>query len=215
MVTTRSGKTYVTKTRYVKRKSRGRRDTAAKALKMVRSLKRIVAPEVKYKLYTTSFSPSSTPAVAVLNSIAQGDGFNQREGDKIKVLSISGAFEITNNTAAAIDTSYRIALIYNNDAGTFTYSNVYDPTAGVSQWIVPKNPNTPTYTILKEWNGVCQDFGSAGVKRWKFFVKVNKDVWFDPGVTTFKKGCIQLALICNQGVNTPTVQNYIKVNFSG
>lgn len=217
MVTTRSGKTYTNTTRYVKRRGRRVQSTAAKALKMVKTLKRVVDPEMKFFFYNTTHTPSSTAASYDLLAPAEGDSYISRDGVQIRAHSMYGKFLVWTNASSVGFTVVRIVITYCNDDGSLAFGDALNTASTAPDWIVNKLVNTPAVTILYDKIIILNpSITGVSVSRLiNFRKKLNKRVVFDTGATTAAKGLIQMHLISNQATNTPSVAVELNTKYTG
>ncbi len=107
------------KKRRYRRKPQGRGylNTAAQALAVAYSVKKLI--NVEYFRVATSFNvdPNTTGAVANMTNIGQGDGTSNRQGNKIraKQLLVQGKIQLH---ASATDSHVRMVLVRDNNGST-------------------------------------------------------------------------------------------------
>lgn len=186
----------------------GRRlDTASKALSVAYAVKRLV--NVEYKSLTTALpvSITSSGANTVVNQLAEGDDWNQRNGRSIKATSLRlfGNVSINNSATKNI---FRVMVVRDNhiQSGSLVGGIPYLTSASVDA-IKNLDPTImKRYTILMDKTYNLEAGGKSSYHIDKYF-KLNYHIKFD-GTTSadFGQGTTFVMSISDSIVNHP-VQN--------
>lgn len=164
------GKRKYTATRESRKKTRGFRRRVSNMM---------LTREVKY--YETGFniaSVTNTPQVFALSDIAQGDNYNNRNGNLVQSKYLQWEFTM-NQVANTIPINYKIALVLDRAPNGIspTFQNVFDTSVAPLTFSM-KNIQAfqERFKILREYLGVCTSShgGDATQSCFKGFVDMRK-----------------------------------------
>lgn len=112
---------------------------AYKGFRLAKRLARFVNTEQKAVQTEISATTVAAGVVYPLSLIAQGDGYNQRDGISIKNSRLSGRFQVNYDTAATNGSVVRCIIFkYKQENGVApTTANILDTTGGLD-WLAPK-----------------------------------------------------------------------------
>jgi len=105
----------------------------------------------EYKMFDATFSNTinNTGSITAFTLIVQGDAYNQRQGNSIRIAHISTIWDLTTSAAATTGTFVRLILFVDlNQAGTIpTVANVLQTAANTQLF---NNANIPRFLILHD-----------------------------------------------------------------
>jgi len=205
-------KKYVKKGKKAYKFAKKHQGTAEKALALGMKLKRMI--NVEYKFYDISAAPtvSNTGTVYNLFSPTQGDGVTQRDGDSVKVLSLSGRIHMLMNAAASA--SLMRVIIFRGkqeNAVSYTTTDILQNASILN----PKNDSEKFRSKIlydKIFTLTTGDRTRNQPGNWYF--RLNGHVNFVNGATTVENGGIYMLLISNEAVNTPTFSYYLRTRYT-
>ncbi len=187
----------------------GRRvDIAVKALKIAQGVKKLLNVEYHSVITDLVADPNSTGTVTGLTSVAQGDDFTQRQGRKIKAVSM----KIKGNIAlhgSATDSVYRLLIVRDNNGST-TQPSIGLLFTDVATFLNNKNklgdPQTNSrFTILSD---TWYTMHTNDVEQIKIdiYLKLTHHIYFSgTGATDEGKGHIYAFQASNEATNDPVV----------
>jgi len=136
--------------KYVKRASSA--SAGVKALKLVKQIKRVSKPEIKFRDHkNSSIATYSTATVPMHVGIGQGPTVNQRLGDSIKPLRLSGYLELNANDTASTS-QLRVIFFRGKKENGFVpaWNDVFDSSSSDSIAYQYNWWNRSQYTILSD-----------------------------------------------------------------
>lgn len=186
----------------------GRRlDTASKALSIAYSLKRLINVEHKVSTVSLPSSPATAGASTVVNSIAEGGDWNERNGRSIKAVSLR-VFGNCSLNAAASKNLYRIMVIRDNhiQSGSLVSGLPYLTSVSVNA-IKNLDPTIlKRYTILMDKTYNLEAGGKSSYHIDKYF-KLNHHIKFDGATASdYGQGTLFVMTITDAATNLP-IQN--------
>ncbi len=187
-------------------KGRGYLSTAAKALSIAYGVKKLLNIEYKSLVTTLAVDPGAAGAVTNIIPVAIGDDFDDRDGRKIKLVSIKIKGQVTMN-ASASDSLYRLLIVRDNNGST-TQPAITDLFTSVA--IFHQNNNklgdpqsNSRFSVLSDtWYTLN---ASNGTKREiNIYIPISSHVFFSgSGATDEGKGAIYAFQASNEGTNDP------------
>jgi len=191
----------------------------ALALKMVKTLKRTVKPEVKWMPFEEDIGVSETGYLRDFHSgINVGAGVNQRIGDTVKPLRVVGRMlcEISPVESTALSQMVRVIFFRGKqENGIYPTANTYlQPTAG-QLCLAAKNPdNSNHYSVIydkmyslslggKSNYVLNYNFPLSGMVKWER----NSD-------SVIETGGIYILIITNQGTILPRVSYNFRLYYT-
>lgn len=184
---------------------------AKKAWSAAKYVKSLVNVEKKYFDKTdVNINPTASGTVLPYSQIAQGDAYNQRDGNSVKANSLLMRCSTTLNTSAE-STFVRCILFIDNEqnASTPTVANVLESVGYLSplnhvngsRFAVLKDK---TVTLKKDMNAVC----------FKWYLKLRHHIKFSSGTATdTREGNIYLLLISSEVTNVPDFDVLSRLRF--
>lgn len=204
-------KTYARSRRaYPKRNST--RAIASRALRVARSVTKKI--EYNHKVYNANISPSNAGTVLALSAIAQGDGDNERVGDKITARSIMGRITCILNSTSAY-TTYRFILVQDKQQVGDTTPSISDILQSVST-LSALNTTTPgRFKVLKNWF-FMQDTTKGSTKTIQFYKKLNSNLRYNGTASTDiqKNGLYFVFLTDVPALASPAVSYNMKIGYA-
>lgn len=183
--------------------------TASKALALARTVKALVNVEHKYFDSSTTLNPSTTPTIAQINAIAQGDTANTRDGNTCRMKSLEFRADLGIHASATRTVVRVIHFLWNDDTPP-TWNDILTANNTVS----PLNPNlSGKYQILRDRTITLSSTG-AQTKSVKSFHKLNKVAKFDGAASTdIQTGAVYQLMMSSEGTNVPSVLYYDRIRF--
>jgi len=182
--------------------------------KDVKSLKGMLNVEYKNKEVGTSATPTTTGSLILLNGLAEGDDYSNRDGRSIRFKSIQMSLATVLNGSAST-TRIRWALILDRDASNTVnsasiYSNEYASFRNLD--------NRRRFTFLKEGHftqGIYN--GAPSTKIIDYYRKIDIKTIYDDSnngdITDIRTNALYLYLWSDQATNTPTVGITTRLRF--
>lgn len=188
---------------------------AYKAYKGVRWIQRLINVEKKFFDIVSAPTVSTTPSIISLSNIAQGNDYNQRDGNSILIQSMLLRALITLNSMAATSIIRLVLFVDNDQRGT-------DPAAtdlfeSVGSLTTPLNHN-----VASRFNVLMDKFVSLSINgnrsmTFKRFFKYNRHIKYT-GTTgadaTAYEGAIFLLLWSSEVTNVPTVDYSFRLRYT-
>ncbi len=199
--------------RYKKRRyrrkpqSRGYLNTAAQALAVAYSVKKLI--NVEYLRIATSFTaaPNTTGSVVNMTAIAQGDTITNRQGNKIraKQLLVQGKIQLH---ASATDSHVRMVLVRDNNGSTVapTIAELYGSAGNMlNNLLKVGDPQTNSrFSIL--WDKLVLINSDTPTKGVHYTQSLDHHIFFTGTAGTDEgKGHIWLMIVSNEATNDPIV----------
>lgn len=186
-------------------------DTAFKAYKMAKSIKRLVNVEQKIYEVTSSYSPDTTGSLVNLCNPAQGDGYKDRDGLSIKPLSLKVRAMIQPNFTVA-GTYVRVVIFRgHNENGTAPTITDVIPTIGAKYLL-----NWP----LRSKNHIMYDklYYTSSVEGKVFHINktfnLKGHITWTSDATTIENGGIYMIMFSNLGATLPFMDYQTRVQFT-
>jgi len=224
MVTLFTYKTTVMPHSYVPRRYRGNRQllhkdlsTAAKALMVANSVKKLVNVEYKSHKATINSSPDTSAGIGSITGIAQGDDFNSRDGRKIRLksLRLKGSLAIN---ASATASSVRV-LVFRDNNGSTTVPTVTDIFPSAASFTNNLNRNddpqsNSRFTVLYDRYFNMTKDNNNRITVPDRYIPLDMHVYFT-GTGTGDEGKGNLFIITgsNEATNKPVLQLDIIIKF--
>lgn len=177
---------------------------AAKAFALAKYLKSIVNVERKFfDVAQTNQAIGTTAVIYPLTQIAQGDAYNNREGNSVKAKSLFYRQTTVLNTSAE-QTFVRVVIFKDME------QNGTSPTAAQllessGNYISPLNHvNGTRFKILRDH--IVNVTKTLNAKQYETYIRLSNHIKFsDSASTDTKEGNIYLLLLSDQATNTPTI----------
>lgn len=171
--------------------------------------------------------PGGAGLVVPLLVPAQGAGAAQYIGNQLTLTSVQMRFELNNNTAALINSSIRVMIVYDKEGGTPTFTQVLDMDTITSAYLAPYNYDTQkrfkimydrsfvlnpqTVNTFTPGTGVTTALNIVG-KLVRLKRRLNKIVkLLDNG--TIETGSLHLMAVSDDSTNSPTIAYGSRVYF--
>lgn len=191
---------------------------ATKALSTAYAIKKLLNVERKYlSVYNTS-TPATTPTIIFLTGSAQGDTQNSRQGNSIKMSSISMKLQFLLN-ASATTTFIRVILFKDKASNGVvpTHQELLESTDSQPWYIANYNPdNCPTrFKVVSDSTHILEANGNTGKQYSKYF-KVNTHVKYDGTGSTQAEattGHYYLLVVSDEVTNVPTIRNNLTLRY--
>ena len=170
-------------------------------------VKKALAAETELKHFATAetaISIGSTGTTRInLVQIAQGDGYQNRDGNQIKVKKITLNWRMNHSGSASIPTHARLLIVRNKDQVADYQPNYADVMASASA-LSTRNPITGNrYAIVYDKDVICDTYHP--LVRGSVTLKMNTDVRFNGTIgDDVEKNGYTLIFISNQVLYTPT-----------
>lgn len=213
-------KTYRTKfPRYPKNKSTALA-VASKALKTTLALKRLVNVEKHIRDFQiTSTTVSSAGLITNLSLIAQGDSSNERDGDQIKVLSISCNMKYNINVLVPVAT-IRMLLVEDKqtNGAQFTLADLLDDVS-VNDGLVSNYNQDNMYRFNIVWDKVVTLATNGTGSRLVYkTASMQKRIRYELGeagavIAALSSSSYSLVLLSDHSANMPTVTFFCRVKY--
>ncbi len=189
--------------------------TAAKALRAANQVRRLLNVEYKVKGTSWTVDPNSTGAVVSLGAIAQGDDYQERQGRKIKIVSMRSKGCIQLNASATF-TTVRCVIVRDNSGTTTqpTIGQVFaDAAAMFGGKVSLSDPQSNSRFAL-----LSDKFYTLWVEKpFITFDIYSKAVWhmiFSGTASTDEgKGGLYLMIASNEATNDPVVSASTEIRF--
>ncbi len=189
-------------------------DDASKALAIGTKLMGLINTEFKSIDIATTGVISSTPTITLLNGLAVGDDFDERDGRQVRFKSIQISIGSTMH-ATPLDTEIRIWIVIDKQPNetTMVFADYMD------------NPNSTSFrnldqrkrfvTLYDEVQLLSVGRGTTMLNNW--YSKLDMITVYDASVvgdiTDITTNALYLILFSNQASNTPSVARTIRVRF--
>lgn len=174
--------------------------------KDVKTLKGLVNTEYKNKEVGTSATPSTTGTLTLLNGLAEGDDYNNRDGRSVRFKSLQISLATVLH-ASATTTRIRWAIVLDRDASNTVnsasiYSNEYASFRNLD--------NRRRFTFLKEGYFTMALYNGAPTpKIIDYYKKIDIHTIYDDSnngdITDIRTNALYLYTWSDQATNTPTV----------
>lgn len=211
------------KRRYQKRRRRrrparggGYLGTASRALAVAYGVKRLLNVEKKYIDSTPGsggVSVSSSGTVTLLNGCAQGDTDQTRDGNQMKMTSMSLRGYVTNHPSAA-NTSVRMMILIkkSNDGAAPVPNLVLDSLSPNSLY---NRDHIHRYKVLSDKRYVLNSAARTNIQ-FTLNIPMDEKVRYDgttASVADIDKSGLYILLISDQSTNTPIFYYNARVNY--
>ncbi len=193
-------------------------NTAIKALTLAKKLKGLINVEFKeHNVQATTSAFSITPTITQLTNIDQGDSRLTRDGDQIKISSLSFRCIVGMNASAA-RTSIRIMIVKDKQTNSAIYAigDLLEDTTANDALVSPINlDNRSRFIILMDKQLNMSDNWTQLVKI-KWFKKLQQKIIYDGtgnGIADLTTCSYSLVLISSEATNTPTITHFTRLRF--
>lgn len=156
--------------------------------------------EVKQKLGTITEGPNTNiPIVTVVNLLAQGNDYNQREGDTVSMKSVAWRMGFNLDSAEVADASVRFLWVYDRDTdgAVGTYTGMFTSDSVLS--LVENRGNTRgRYQILYDKTFVFDKDGKGIMFNKGYIDLKNKQVQYNnttAAIASVSKGALYQVVI--------------------
>lgn len=192
--------------RYTKRSNPwgSRLDTASKALSVAYAVKRLVNVEFKVKDQALPGSITSSGGTTVVNQIAEGGDWNERNGRSIKCASLR-LFGNVSISGAATKNIFRVMLVRDNhiQSGSLVGGIPYLTSASVNAIKELEPTILKRYTIMMDKTYNLEAGGKSSYHIDKYF-KLNHHVKFDGSLSSdYGQGTMFFLTISDSVSNHP------------
>ena len=186
---------------------------ASKALGIAMGLKKLINVERKFHDVDIADTPTSSGTVLNLSNIAQGDDSDDRTGNSIKAVSLTGRWSAEMHASATF-TTFRMIIFRDNE------QNGSDPTpANVLEQVSTRgNLNKDSYgrfTVLRDWYiGLHADARDAHVA--KFYKELNHHIYYSGTTATDasnRKGALYVLMLSSEATNVPSIAGRIRLRY--
>lgn len=191
--------------------------TASKALAVAYSVKQLLNVEYKSARVAMPTTLSTTPTITNATLIAQGDDFDDRQGRKVKLVSIRIKGNASQSTASDNATSLRVVVVRDNNGSTTKpiITDLYpDATAFINYQNSKDDPQTNSrFSILWDHYFILDDTSVGSIGWFDHYIELNSHVYFTgTSATDEGKGHIYVFTASNQPTNVPNfnVETVIK-----
>lgn len=215
-------KKFYRKKRYVK-KAPGRMATygaaASQLWKDVQSIKGLINTEWKLVEASATTAPQTSGYFTLLNGIAQGDDYTQRQGRSVLLKSLEMKHYMNSNSGAVKEIIRCICFIDREPAGVApTVAQVLDQTSGFANYVAFRNLNFRKRFKIIQDQTTCLNEGTSneGVfKKWYFPLNFHT-IYGSTGntISSINEGALYCLLISNyDSPNSPNVNMTFRVRF--
>ncbi len=180
--------------------------TASQALTVAYGVKKLLNVEYKSHEVDIPTTISSTPNITNLSAIATGDDFNDRDGRKIKCVSLRYKGRISMH-ASANSSAVRMVIFRDNNGST-SIPGVTDLFASAATFLNNHNllddPQTNSrFSVLSDKIYLLSITGNQQAA-YDIYVKLNSHMYFSGSAATDEgKGAIYLLFVSNEATNVP------------
>lgn len=188
---------------------------ATYAWKGVKSIRSLINVERKYHDVSASTTPNSSGTIINLSNIAQGNDYNNRDGNSILLQSHLMRFDMGNN-ASALQTFIRCIIFSDND------QRGADP--AVTDVLESAGTNSPLnhfvnkrFTIYRDFKVNLETNNQTACKKlfYRFPTPTHCKYQSTAGADASNyEGAMYMLLISDQGTNTPTINWHSRLRFT-
>lgn len=183
--------------------------TLARGLGMMKSF---INVEEKYvdTILATSTIPSTPATISLLlNAIAQGDGYNQRNGQSVINKSVTINYALTMNSVAVF-TSIKIALVMDKKPDVTALTTAATVYGAASNYLsqVDKEENGDRYVILKsEIINLDSAYRRTYFNKWHVDLTETHTLWDGTtgAIADFEKNALFIVAVSDQPTNLPVL----------
>jgi len=164
------------------------------AYKMARKLKdQVGGVEYKHVDLITALAPDNDGDIVILNSIAQGDSDNTRDGDKIKMQNLTIRGDVIGD-AAAPDV-VRLVIFHDKQNVIATVADFFQGVSEISSVLQPKNYDQRFRTkVLFDRSWTVSPAGPR-IKYFKKVIPLNISTQYQGGTTTSLTGSLKFIVL--------------------
>lgn len=194
--------------------------TAMKAYKIAKSVAAVINVEKKYFDVTASAAISSTAVITPLSLITQGDSYNNRDGNSVKLQSHFIRFHFLLN-AASNNSTIRFMVVqdreYPNGTAVAIGQLIENTSGGATSIVSPALHTTGRrFNVLLD-KQVMLSTGSEWCNVYEQYLPIGNHIHYsdtNPNTTTdTREGQLYVVLFSDQTTNTPTVTYYSRLRF--
>lgn len=203
------------------------RSTAVKAFQLASKVARMVNVEYKQDTRQNSTTVNNLGTVISLcDSIDSGDAYNERDGDSVKLIRMSGRVFITQHGSAQ-KTLFRVILFRGKQENCRSYvvqdtnstgnMGILDHNAGTGDLVLaPKSRENRFHSkiLFDKMYHMSNNGNSSIVANWDFklFGHCNFNDFTNPN--EIEDGGLYMLLISNETTNTPTFNSFLKISYT-
>lgn len=183
--------------------------------KVVSGMQGLINSETKYidTTFTSTAITNSGTNGATVNSIAEGDDINQRNGRWILNKSIQWKLRLLNN-ASSITTNVGWAIIMIKDNTALTANPWTDVFASADPSALIKKDVSDHFIILRRGVEIIQTQGITGLEIKGFMsLKGLHTKYSGTGASNYEKGQIFLTFVADQATNTPALNGSVRFEY--
>lgn len=184
---------------------------AKQALSLAKKVARMVNVEYKTYDYNNGQAIDNSGDVFTLFNPAQGDAYNERDGDSVKMVRCSGRLFITQNGSAQ-KTAFRVIIFRGKqeNGNAYTVADILESASHLSPKAVHERFRTKI--IFDKLYHMSNNGNSSLVMNYNF--KMFGHTQFEAGQATIENGGLYMLLISNESTNTPTANWWLRTTFT-
>lgn len=191
-------------------------DMAYNGYRLAVKLARYVNAEEKFHdaTLTGSSVDYTTGVVSTLNSIAQGDTDETRDGDSVKITRLTGNIQVSGNAAA--NTLIRYWIVWDPMNTITTLANLWETGAATSILGNKDHDHRFQTRVLYDSRPLPLVVANDSYVRVRAInLKIFKHTQFEAGTTTINSGALKLFAISDQAnaSNEPTIRAQLRVHY--
>lgn len=196
---------------YRRRKVFKRKRFARKRGGLVKKVLQIVKNQRETKREQVSLANSAityTATLAQLISVAQGATNSTRVGDEITFKNLTGRFCLTWNNVGITTQKMRVVVIYWRvpNLQTITATDIFASNGTTQAYLSPKAWTSRFNSTLLYDRVHTVDNLTNQTKNFHINIKVNKEIQFGAGTTTFQRNGLYIYFVSDQATNGPYIQ---------
>lgn len=191
---------------------------AAKALSMVKSVKRLLNVEVKnFDTQLTGSAITDAIGITQLTNIPQGDGTNSRDGAQCKMIGIELNFTIVQNVSA-VTTLFRLMVVQDKQTNQAIYlaADLLDDVTPFDSIIAPRNlDNMRRFSVLYDRTFVLEAGGTSAFIVRKY-IKKEMLLRFDgstPSIADLTQNSLSILSVATETANDPALTLHARVRY--
>lgn len=186
---------------------------AQQALAIANGVRGILNVEEKtYDTNQLNLSVSTTPHVALINDIDQGDGDNDRNGNQIKARQVYIKSELKRNTSASHN-NVRVILLKDTEP-TSTLPSATDLFDGATTYHVIAKKRYDNRKRFQFLHDRVYELGEKNTQVFEIFERMGLELNYSDGTGTNVTNCaLYLVIISNDATNPPTVSYTCRLTY--
>lgn len=187
-----------------------------KALKMVYNVKKLLNVEHKRSIDNGTVSPSTSGDIRLMCDVAQGDGFDTRDGNSLKWEHCNMKGFVTINGSATTTTVRIMLLLDKQPNGALpTLAQILDDTGSNTPVLRPLNVNFGSRFVLLADKQISVDANNAR-KNFKWFRKLNFHTKYNgtgSTITDINTNSIIMVTVSDEATNVPDISYNMQSRF--